>query len=69
MLDRIRIWDDSKQNVHYELANPDGTIHAHGCIPQNEWHELRAGILRTFPANVSISKLTDYLVVLAEHVW
>lgn len=76
MLDRIRIWDTEVKTlgeekpvqrfIHYELANPDGTIEAHGCIPQNEWTELRAGVIGTYPADVSISKLTDYITVLAE---
>lgn len=76
MLDRVRIWDTEvktlgenepvQRYIHYELANQDGTIQAHGCIPEIEWRELRANVIRTYPADVSVSKLTDYITVLLE---
>lgn len=67
LLDRVRVWDDSSQNVHYELtSNEDGSIIAHGCIPPNEWKQLRDNVIRSFPANVSISMLANFLTVANE---
>ena len=63
MLERIRIWDSKDGFVHYELTATDGTIEAHCAMPVNEWIALRNKQIHSYPGNVSISLLTDYLAV------
>ncbi|QGJ90099.1 hypothetical protein HWC80_gp060 [Mycobacterium phage Indlulamithi] len=67
MLDRVRIWDGENGNVHIELKDEDDVPFSHTVIPPHEWKELRDNMIKTFPANVSVSLLTDYLVALGIH--
>lgn len=67
MLDRVQIWSDDKQNVHYTLASEiDGSIIAQGVIPHHEWNHLRNNVIRSYPADAQLCTLTDYITVLGE---
>lgn len=66
MFDRVRIWDDQSGNVHYEIKDANGVPFIHTAMPAHEWKALRDKQIDSFPANVSISLLTDLLAVSAD---
>ena len=68
MLDRVRIWDDEAGNVHYEVKDSDGVPFIHTCMTSTEWKALRDKQIDTYPGNVTVSMLTDYLAVLDDVV-
>lgn len=65
MVANVTILDSDTDTVRYQQTDDDGLIIAAGSIPLNEWYELRNKIIHSFPRGVSISMLTDYLVILS----
>lgn len=65
MVANITILDDSTETVRYQQTDDDGLIIATGSIPLDEWYLLRNKMIHSFPREVTISMLTDYLVILS----
>lgn len=66
MLDRLHIWTDESGLVHYEERDQNGTPVSHCAMHPNEWYNLRTQVISTYPGNVSISLLTDYIAVMTD---
>lgn len=66
VLNRVRIWQDEKNNTHYELKRSDNVPYLHECIPFQEWNELRQSVIETLPSKPEVIDLLTVLSLAAE---